>query len=84
MKNKNSKIVTTALTNILSTSKTKPIKIDSHGGAEWYNFIFKHFLKSKNKRHYSRFTDEGPSVAERVIRTVRSLLKQPLFSKRKG
>ena len=46
------------------------------------NFIilfFKFFLKSKNSHHYSRFTDKGPSIAERVIRTVRSLLKKPIF-----
>ena len=29
--------------------------------------------------HYYRFTDKGPSIAERVIRTVRSLLKKPVF-----
>ena len=36
-------------------------------------------LKSKNIHHYSRFTDKGPSIAERVIRTVRNLLKKPVF-----
>ena len=38
-------------------------------------------MKSKNIQHYSRFTDKGPSIAERVIRTVRSLLKKPVFEK---
>ena len=36
-------------------------------------------MKSKNIQHYSRFTDKGPSIAERVIRTVRNLLKKPVF-----
>ena len=36
-------------------------------------------LKSKNVHHYSRYTDKGPSIAERVIRTVRNLLKKPVF-----
>ena len=36
-------------------------------------------LKAKNIRHYSRFTDKGPSIAERVIRTLRNLLKKPVF-----
>ena len=36
-------------------------------------------MKSKNIQHYSRFTDKGPSIAERVIRTVRNLLKKPIF-----
>ena len=29
--------------------------------------------------HYSRFPDIGPSIAERVIRTIRNLLKKPIF-----
>ena len=38
-------------------------------------------MKSKNIQHYSRFTDKGPSIVERVIRTVRNLLKKPVFEK---
>ena len=38
-------------------------------------------MKIKNIHHYSRFTDKGPSIAERVIRTVRNLLKKPVFEK---
>ena len=38
-------------------------------------------MKSKNIHHYSRFTDKGPSIAERVIRTIRNLLKKPVFEK---
>ena len=38
-------------------------------------------MRSKNIQHYSRYTDKGPSIAERVIRTVRSLLKKPVFEK---
>ena len=38
-------------------------------------------MKSKNVQHYSRFTDKGPSIVERVIRTVRNLLKKPVFEK---
>ena len=29
---------------------------------------------------YSRYTDKGPSIAERVIRTVKNLLKKTVFS----
>ena len=36
-------------------------------------------MKSKNIHHYSRYTDKSPSIAERVIRTVRILLKKPVF-----
>ena len=36
-------------------------------------------MKSKNIQQYSRSTDKGPSVAERVIITIRNLLKKPVF-----
>ena len=36
-------------------------------------------MKAKSINHYSRFTDECPSIAERVIRTVRNLIKKPVF-----
>ena len=41
-------------------------------------------MKTKNIQHYSRYTDKGPSIAERVIRTVRNLLKKPVFEKGKA
>ena len=65
--------------NILTSSKRRPIKIESDRGTEFYNSIFQNFLKVKNKQHYSRFTDNGPSIAERVIETIRNLLKKPVF-----
>ena len=79
LKNKYSQIITNEFSNILSTSKRKPLKIESDRGAEFYNSFFQNFLKSKNIHHYSRFTDKGPSIAERVIRTIRNLLKKPIF-----
>ena len=36
-------------------------------------------MKSRNIHHYSRYTDKGPSIAEGVIRTIRNLLKKPVF-----
>ena len=45
---------------------------------EWCNSIFQNFLKVKNIHHYSWFTDKGPSIAERVIRTIRNLSKKPV------
>ena len=84
LKNKYSKTITNEFPNILSTSKRKPLKIESDRGTELYNSIFKKFLKSKSIQHYSRYTDKGPSMAERVIRTVRNLLKKPVFEKGKA
>ena len=41
-------------------------------------------MKAKSIHHYSRYTDKGPSVAERVIRTLRNLLKKPVFERGKA
>ena len=79
LRNKNSQTITNEFSNIITTSKRKPLKLESDRGTEFYNSIFQSFLKSKNIHHYSRFKDKGPSIAERVIRTVRNLLKKPIF-----
>ena len=79
LKNKYSQTITNELSNTISTSKRKPRKLESDTGTEFYNNIFQNFLKSKNIKLYSRFTDKGPSIAERVIRTIRNLLKKPVF-----
>ena len=84
LKNKYSQTITNEFSNILTTSKRKLIKIESDRGSEFYNSIFQNFLKSKNIQHYSRYTDKGPSIAERVIRTIRNLLKKPVFEKGKA
>ena len=84
LKNKYSQSITNDFSNILTTSKRKPIKIESDRGTEFYNSIFQNLLKNKNIQHYSRFTDKGPSIAERVIRTLRNLLKKPVFEKGKA
>ena len=81
LKNKYSQTITNEFSKILTTSKRKPLKIEPDRGTEIYKSIFQNFLKSKNINHYSRFTDKGPSIAERVIRTLRSLLKKPVFER---
>ena len=81
LKNKYSQTITNEFSNILTTSKRKPLKIESDRGSEFYNSIFQNFLRLKNIKHYSRFTEKGPSIAERVIRTVRNLFKKPVFEK---
>ena len=81
LKNKDSQTITNEFSNILTTSKRNPLKIASDRGTEFYNSIFQNFLRNKKNHHCSRFTDKVPSIAERVIRTVRSLLKIPVFEK---
>ena len=84
LKNKNSQTVADAFSSILTTSKQRPLKLESDRGSEWYKSIFQNLLKSKNKHHHSRFTDKGPWIAERVLRTIRNLLKKPVFEKKKS
>ena len=79
LKNKNSQTITNAFSKILTTSKRSSVKLESDSGAEFYKSLFHNFLKSKNVQHYSRFRDKGPSIAERVIRSVRNLIKKPVF-----
>ena len=43
--------------------------------------FFQNFLKTQNIHHYSRYTDKGQSIAERVNKTIRNMLKKPIFSK---
>ena len=84
LKHKYSQTITNEFSNILTTSKRKPLKLESDRGSEFYNTIFQNFLKSKNIQLYSRYTDKGPSIAERVIKTLRNLLKKPVFEKVKA
>ena len=81
LKNKYSQNTTKEFSNKITKSKRKPLKLESDRGTEFYKSIFQNFLKSKNIHHYSRYTDKGPSIAERVIRTIRNLLKKPVFEK---
>ena len=82
LKNKYSQTITKEFSKILSTSKRSPVKLKSDRGAEFYDSSFRKFLRSKNIQHYSKFTDEGPLIAEKVIRTIRNLIKEPVFLKR--
>ena len=79
LENKNSQTITNEFSNILSTSKRKPPKIESDRGTEFYNSLFQNLLKTKNNHHHSHFTDKGASIAERAIRTIRNLLKKPVI-----
>ena len=79
MKNNYDGTITNDFSKILTTSKRSPVKIESDRGKEWYNATFQNFLKVEKIQNFSRFTDKGPSIAERVIRTIRKSLKKPVF-----
>ena len=84
LKNKNSQIITKEDSNILTTSKRTPLNLEPDRGAAFYNTIFQKSSKSKIIHHFSRYTDIGSSMAERFTRTIRNLLKKPVFEKGKA
>ena len=47
LKNEYSQTITNEFSNILTTSKRNPLKIESDRGTEFYNSIFQNFLRSK-------------------------------------
>ena len=44
LKNKYSQTITNEFSNLITTSKRKPLKIESDRGTEFYNSIFQNFL----------------------------------------
>ena len=79
IKNKNSQTIKDTFEHILTSSKRKPKNLESDRGKEFYNSIFQSLLKINNINHYSRYTDKGPSIVERFNRTIRDMLKKPIF-----
>ena len=80
-KSKNSQTITDEFSNFLSTSKRKHNKIGKHRGKEFHNYIFENFMKIKNIQLFPRSSDKGPSILERFDRTIRDLLKEPVFQR---
>ena len=81
LKNKNAQTIKNSFENILISSKRKPNLIESDRGKEFYNNIFQDFLNKNDIKHYSRNTSVGAVFAERFNRTIRDLLKKPVFEK---
>ena len=79
MKNKYASTIKDAFAETLNESKRKPKLIETDDGKEFANKIFESSLKSQNIKRYSRFTSKGAVFAERFNRTMRNLLKKPLF-----
>ena len=66
------------------SSKRKPNLIERDRDEEFYNNIFQDFLNKNNIKLYSRNSSVGAVFAERFNRTVRDLLKRPVFEKGDG
>ena len=81
LKNKYSKTIKDEFANIINKSKRKPYLLESDDGGEFVNKIFNEFLKQNSIKRYSRYTSHGAVFAERFNRTLRNLLKKPVFLK---
>ena len=84
LKNKNAQTIKDSFENILISSKRTPNLIESDRGKEFYNNIFQDFLIKNNIKLYSRNSSYGAIFAERFNRTIRDLLKRPVFEKGDG
>ena len=83
LKNKNAQTIKDSFESFLKNSKRSPILIETDRGKEVFDNIFQIFLNS-NIKHYSRNTSLGAVFAERFIRTIRDLLKRPVFERGDG
>ena len=81
LKNKFSQSVTDAFAELIKSSNRKPSLLETDDGKEYVNKIFNEFLINKKIKRYSRYTDKGAVFAERFNRTIRNLLKKPVFEK---
>ena len=81
LKNKNALTLKDSFENILINSKRKPNLIESDRGKEFYNNIFQDFLNKNDIKLYSRNSSYGAVFAEKFNRTIRDLLKKPVFEK---
>ena len=82
LKNKYAQSVTDdAFSQINKTSKRKPNLLETDDGKEYVNKIFSELLINHNIKRYSRNTALGAVFAERFNRTIRKLLKKPVFEK---
>ena len=84
LKNKNAQTIKNSFENILINSKRSPNLIESDRGKEFYNNIFQDFLNKNNIKIYSRNSSYGAVFAERFNRTIKDLLKRPVFEKGGG
>ena len=84
LNNKNGQTIKDSFESIIISSKRKPNLIESDHGEEFYNNIFQEFLNKNTIKIYSRNTSLGAVFAERFNRTIRDLLKRPVFEKGDG
>ena len=81
LKNKNAQTIKDCFEKILKISKREPKLFESDRGKEFFNSILQIFLNNKNIKHYSRNSSLVSVFAERFNRTIKELLKRPVFER---
>ena len=81
---KNAQTIKNSFENILINSKRSPNLIESDRDKGFYNNIFQDFLNKNDIKLYSRNSSYGAVFAERFNRTIRDLLKKPVFERGDG
>ena len=84
LKNTNAQTIKDSFENILISSKRSPNLIETDRGKEFYDNNFQDLLNKNNIKLYSRNTSYGAVYAERFNRSLRDLLKKPVFEKKNG
>ena len=84
LKNKNTQTIKNSFENILISSKRSPNLIETDRDKGFYSNIFQDFSNKNNIKLYSRNSSYGAVFAERFNRTIRDLLKKPVFEKGDG
>ena len=70
LKDEKGATITNAFQKILNSSKRKPNKIWVDHGSEFYNNVFKKWLKDDDISMYSTHNEGKSDVAERFIKTL--------------
>ena len=78
LKDKKGATVTNAFQKILDSSKRKPNQICVDQGSEFYNNVFKKWLKNTDISTYSTHNEGKSVVAERFIRTLKNKIYKHL------
>ena len=66
------------------SSKRSPSLLEGDRDRGYKNNIFQDFLNNNSIKFYSKNTSVGAVFAERFNRTIRDLLKKPVFEKSSG
>ena len=84
LKNKKTITIKNSFEKFLIDSKRQPNFLEGDRDRGFYNNLFQDFLNKNNINLYSRNSSYGAVFAERFNRTIRDLLKKPVFEKGDG